>query len=201
MQNTVTETNFLNKLRESTAIAHAALEALPVSESILKEDVSNEEYAHYLALMYDVVKDSEENIFPALQLYIPDITERKKTHLIEADLKKMGIDVTENQKPVSAGLGNPSAAYAMGILYVIEGSTLGGRVILKNISRALGYTEDSGAAYFSGYGNFTGSRWKSFLAGLSGFEAETGAGSEIIAGANYAFGAIHRHLVNNGNDK
>lgn len=199
MENTTTEINFLQNLRQSTAKAHTALEALPVSESILKDGVTNAEYAHYLTLMHDVVKDAEENIFPALERYVNDINERNKAHLIEADLQKLGALKTGMQKPVSAGLQNPTAGFAMGILYVIEGSSLGGRVILKNIAKNLDHTETSGAAYFSGYGTETGSRWKAFLSDLSDFENQNSAGNEIIAGANYAFEAIHKHFSDNSN--
>jgi heme oxygenase len=72
-------------------------------------------------------------------------------------------------------------------------------VILKNITGALGHNADSGAAYFSGYGNKTGSHWKTFLDALLQFETENNAGEEIIAGANFAFEAIHAHFKNGAN--
>jgi len=82
----------------------------------------------------------------------------------------------------------------MGILYVIEGSTLGGRVIYKNIHQNLELDADSGAAYFSGYGELTEPLWKGFMAELVAYEQINNTGDEIIAGANHAFNAIHKHF-------
>jgi len=194
MNDTATTATFLDNLRSATQQPHTALEALPLSASILKPDVTNAEYARYLMLMRDVVKDAEENIFPALNQYIPELGLRNKTPFIEADLATLGSALPDYTKVLTADNSSFSAAFAMGILYVIEGSSLGGRVILKNISTALGHNADSGAAYFSGYGNQTGTHWKSFLAALIQFELENNAGEEIIAGANFAFKAIHAHL-------
>jgi heme oxygenase (biliverdin-IX-beta and delta-forming) len=199
MSDTTTATTFLDNLRNATQQSHTALEALPLSASILKPDVTNAEYAKYLTLMHDVVKDAEENIFPALSPYVSGLDLRNKTHFIEADLATLGSPATDYKKVFTADNDRFSSAFAMGILYVIEGSSLGGRVILKNITGALGHNAESGAAYFSGYGNQTGSHWKSFLAELIQFEAENNAGDEIIAGANFAFDTIHAHFSNSAN--
>lgn len=85
----------------------------------------------------------------------------------------------------------------MGIMYVVEGSTLGGRFILKNVQENLGYNEEKGASYFSGYGNKTGSFWKKYLNSLTEFESKTNSQEEIIEGADYAFRVIGKHLSEN----
>ncbi|WP_116787967.1 biliverdin-producing heme oxygenase [Flavobacterium psychrotrophum] len=194
MNNTVSAPTFLENLRSLTSESHVALEALPVSESILKPDVTDVEYGHYLTIMRDVVKDAEENIFPITATVITDLDSRNKTHLIEADLTAVGAVVTDAEKPLSDGIENLTLPFALGVLYVIEGSTLGGRVILKNINGVLGHDAEKGAAYFSGYGGQTGSRWKAFLDQFTAYEAANNAGEEIIAGANYAYNAINRHF-------
>ncbi|MFD2603580.1 biliverdin-producing heme oxygenase [Flavobacterium suzhouense] len=185
---------FLENLRKATSQSHTNLEALPISSSIMNPKVTNTEYALYLDLMHDVVKDAEENIFPALKDIVIDLDERNKAHLLEDDLKTLGLAKKDVVNPLSDSLKNPSKAFAMGIFYVIEGSSLGGRVILKNINAALGHDIENGAAYFGGYGGQTGSYWKNFLAQLTQYEAETNAGDEIIAGADYAFNAISNHF-------
>lgn len=198
MTNTTTSLSFLDNLRSATAHSHTNLEALPISASIMNPDVTNREYALYLNLMHDVVKDAEDNIFPALNTIVTDLSDRNKSHLLEQDLKTLGI--TKNGiavKPLSNTQKLFSPAFALGIMYVIEGSSLGGRVILKNINAALGHDIDSGAAYFSGYGGQTGSYWKNFLGMLANYEAEHNNANEIIAGADYAFIAISEHFKNN----
>jgi len=195
--NTTTIPSFLDNLRTATSQSHINLEALPISASIMNPEVTNSEYALYLRLMYDVVKDAEDNIFPAVASVITDLEERNKAYLLEKDLKALGNFTENSSKPVSGSLNNPSMAFALGIMYVIEGSSLGGRVILKNINAALGHDIENGAAYFGGYGGQTGSYWKNFLGMLTEYETENNNADEIIAGADYAFNAISRHFSEN----
>lgn len=196
--NTVITPSFLDNLRSTTAPSHTSLEALPISASIMNPKVTNSEYALYLDLMHDVVKDAEENIFPALANIVTDLKDRNKNHLLEQDLKTLGHTKKNTEaKPLSESLENPSKAFAMGIFYVIEGSSLGGRVILKNINAALGHDIENGASYFGGYAGQTGSYWKNFLGQLTQYEAENNNADEIIAGANYAFNAISSHFTEN----
>lgn len=183
---------FLEQLRATTSVSHKNLESLPVSASILSPQVTREEYANYLSLMHDAVKSTETCIFPKLTAIVPDIENRRKLPSIEADLNVLGFK-KENFEPIF-GHENQSTGFALGIFYVIEGSSLGGRFILKNIEQVLGYNENNGAVYFGGYGNKTGSRWKNFLNCMTAYEAANDCGDEIIAGANFAFGAIHEHF-------
>lgn len=193
MDNVIVDT-FLDRLRKSTAVPHTQLEELPVSKSIMKPDVSPAEYITYLSLMHDVVKDAETNVFPALSAIVTDMEERNKTILIENDLKGLGHSKS-GYKTLFENVQDYSNAFKLGIFYVIEGSSLGGRVILKNISAVLGYDETNGASYFSGYGNQTGSHWKSFLSTLVQYEDENNAEDEIIAGADFAFRTIAKHFT------
>lgn len=194
MDEIVTTATFLENLRSATAQSHTNLEALPISASIMNPEVTNAEYALYLNLMHDVVKDAEKNIFPAISEIVTDLNDRNKTHLLEQDLKSLGVVKDRDIKPLSESLSAPSKGFAMGIFYVIEGSSLGGRVILKNINTVLGHDIENGAAYFGGYGGQTGSYWKNFLSMLTQYEAENNNADEIIAGADYAFNAISRHF-------
>lgn len=193
----VEDINFPERLKRITSEAHVNLEKLPISVSIVSPDVTKEQYAHYLNLMHDVVKDAEENIFGKLDGIIDNIPERKKSHLLEKDLEVLGYQKESYLTPISAELKNISIPFALGVMYVIEGSTLGGRFILKNINNTLGYLENEGASYFAGYGNTTGSQWKNFMSQLARYEAETKNDVEIIEGANFAFNAINRHFTAN----
>lgn len=189
---TLTET-FLGRLRNTTAQSHTNLEELPVSKSIMNPEVTYAEYALYLTLMHDVVKDTEQNIYPLISDIVPGLEDYRKTGFIESDLATLGKKKSGFVPVISEGR-EITTAFALGIVYVIEGSSLGGRVILKNINDALGHDADNGAKYFAGYGNTTGSHWKNFLNILTGYEAENNCGEEIIAGADYAFTTIAKHF-------
>jgi len=188
--------SFLNNLRTKTAESHKELEALPISKSIVDPKITIEEYALYLSLMHDVVQDLEENIYPILSGVISDLNERKKAHLILNDLRNIGIEKKQLSFPLK-NASEISVPFAMGMMYVVEGSTLGGRFILKNIQESLNFNEENGASYFSGYGNKTGSFWKNYLNSLTHFETQNNSEEEIIAGADYAFRVIGKHLSKN----
>lgn len=198
MNNTLSAPLFLEKLRTATSQAHTNLEDLPVSKSIMHPEVSNADYALYLSLMHDVVKDAEENIFPVVNKILPNLDVHPKANFLENDLTTLNaVKESHTVKPLSSGLSTFTPAFALGILYVIEGSSLGGRVILKNITAALGHDANNGAKYFAGYGGQTGSHWKNFLSQITAYQETTNTQDEIIAGANFAFIAISRHFSEN----
>ena len=51
----------------------------------------------------------------------------------------------------------------VGMLYVIEGSTLGGQLISKHLTKNLGITPETGGRFFGGYGENTSVLWLDFL--------------------------------------
>jgi len=56
-----------------------------------------------------------------------------------------------------------SVSQLFGTLYVVEGSTLGGQIISRLLNTHMGLTQDTGAAFFHGYGARTSAMWQSFL--------------------------------------
>ncbi|AWA29751.1 heme oxygenase [Flavobacterium magnum] len=189
---------FIQQLRTHTADSHNRLEALPVSKSVTSPNITKASYTRYLQLMGAVIQQTESTLFPMLAEVIPDIAERQKIPWIAADLDFLGAAQQAYPSPFSLEI--DSVAFAFGMMYVVEGSVLGGRYILKNIQQNLGYQEE-GVRYFSGYGNKTGGLWKQFLNALTAFEAQHGHGDEIISGADYAFTAIYDHLKKHSGDE
>jgi heme oxygenase len=58
--------------------------------------------------------------------------------------------------------------------------------------------EDS-TAYFSGYGEQTGTQWKKFMEHLSAYAVDQNCEDEIISGAVFAFNKTQEHFSNPGN--
>jgi heme oxygenase len=186
---------FFKRLKEETLPMHQALEQLPLSSSIASPTVTLADYKNYLLKMLPVVQDLEENLYPLLEATVPDIGQRRKLQLLLQDLSQLeevipGMPVL----PLTQTVQNVSIPFAMGILYVMEGSTLGGRFIGNNIQKNLGLTPENGATYFGGYGADTGLMWKHFLQNLDHFQSSHHAGEEIIQGANFAFTSIYNHF-------
>ena len=188
---TVSQVSFLDKLRLSTSPLHKQLESVPLSQVIVSPEITVQKYAEYLLVMEGIVKDVEAKVYPVISNFISDIDQRKKLSSIQDDLKVLGFSVLNEITAFDADFEIP---FALGIVYVMEGSTLGGRVILKNIEKQLGFNADNGAKYFSGYKENTGSLWKSFLFDMVQYEQQHDCADAIIEGANFAFGIIHKHF-------
>lgn len=187
---------FLTDIKTQTADSHKKLESLPISASILSPDMKIEDYIHYLSLMHDVHKNTEDVIYPMLAGVIDDLGQRKKKHLIEGDLQFLNYKKTDAAKVFDVS--GRSIPFALGIFYVIEGSSLGGRFILKNITANQRLSGGEGVSYFTGYGDTTGSYWKNFLNMFAEYEEHNNCSEDIIKGAVYAFDSIYNHFESRG---
>lgn len=184
---------FLNSLRTRTAVAHQLLEQHPVSSRITRPDIKRSGYLGYLQVMQRVVDEMERQLEPMLENELPDFGARKKATLLQSDLYDLQAD--DNVFPAFRfSIPDESVAYAWGAFYVLEGSSLGGRVILKSLPAALDVTEQRGARYFAGYGKSTGPMWQQFLKGLEAFAQKTDEPSLIVKGAEDTFTLILQHF-------
>jgi heme oxygenase len=119
------------------------------------------------------------------------LEERRKLYQIQADLKDLGVTLLtpihyENLTTLESG---DLLARFWGMLYVIEGSTLGGRVIAKNLKKTLNLSDEFGARFFSGYGSNTGQMWKNFLSALDDAQPALNY-SQVIDSADLTFKVI-----------
>lgn len=117
---------------------------------------------------------------------------RHKLPLLERDLRALGV------RPCPALPAAPAtddAAAALGALYVLEGASLGGRIIHRRVAGALGVTPEHGAAYYHGYGDLTGPRWKEFGHAVARFAEDTGCAHGVVAGAVDCFAALEAWLA------
>lgn len=149
-------------VKESTQPLHSETERLlfPKLSSIQSAD----DYAVILKMFYGYYLPLEEKIQQHITAsLLADVHERRNAGAALHDLKSIG--KFETNLPLCSHLPSiKNAAQAFGALYVLEGSTLGGKMIakmlLKNTSFPL--TENS-VTFFAGYKEETGNKWKTFL--------------------------------------
>jgi len=80
---------------------------------------------------------------------------------------------------------------ALGSLYVIEGSKLGGRFILNDLSARLGPRIEGATSFFEGHGAQMGRVWNSFIGSLDKFfYREPNQFSTVCSGALATFTAL-----------
>ncbi len=104
---------------------------------------------------------------------------RRRLAKLDADLAHLGLGtVSALPAPPAPRFHHPDMA--LGALYVLEGSTLGGRVIGRRIA-ALHGLETDGLAYYRAHGPATGAMWTAFRARL-----ETAQDAAALTGAAVA---------------
>lgn len=176
-------------LKSATAGHHARVEAAMPS---LDQLATPEGYATALRALHGFHAAWEPAIWRT-----PGVAEagmdggRRKLPLLRADLRALGIEPCETAPEARI----PDAAHALGALYVLEGATLGGRIIHRRVAGALGVTPEHGAAYYGGYGDDTGERWKAFGRAVTRFAEETGDGARVVEGAVACFAALEAWLA------
>ncbi|MEO5589159.1 MAG: biliverdin-producing heme oxygenase [Gemmatimonadaceae bacterium] len=181
-------------VRSATAEAHAELEGtLPLMDLAL----TLSQYRAIVGRFLGFIEPLEESVWAVRGISATGLVEdqRRKAYLLRTDLGRLGLrDAEIHAVPRATHLPRiESVPAAMGALYVTEGSTLGGQLIKRHLMTTLGVERDSGAAYFSGYGQLTGRRWKEFLAALENIE-QTDA-DKVVASAVETFACLGMWLT------
>ena len=146
------------QLKENLADVHQSTEKKMIVA--LKKIETKEDYIQMLNWLYGFNAPIEALIRQQLtEENFPGITRRSRTEYILWDIRESGVAAPEpetcEQLPVI-----DSFHSALGALYVLEGSTLGGRIIAGMISRSLESIKS--LSYFNGYGAETGNMWNAF---------------------------------------
>ncbi len=165
------------KLREATHPSHMAVEN---KMGLLKPEITQAQYKDILTLFYRFHKTFEEHLrlIPsnhATEFYLKDRTK------LEGLIKDLG---NQNQDPI----GIPqlkNEAELWGALYVIEGSSLGGQMIVKHFSKKF---PEMPHHFFAGYGKNTGPMWQGFLKELSLLDESWD--QDVIEGAKKTFQSL-----------
>lgn len=172
--------DILHQLRAETRPYHEALEQNSFNQALGAGTLTPALTAWFLAKMYGFLVPYEARVRqhswpPAWQ-----VADRYRAHLILQDLPP---DTDPAALPLCPAMPPlDSWAQLLGAMYVMEGSTLGGQVI----SRQLAKSNIAPHTYFSGYGKQTGPMWQSFCQ-LLREEAPKTNQDEIVLSASRTF--------------
>jgi heme oxygenase len=193
---TATTVSLAVTLRRATADIHQAVEQLPIMTRLTSPTVTRDDYLDYLRVLADVYAALEATLLASLGKELRhELGLRRKLPAILDDLASHG------RSHVPQGLANivPEETGApLGGIYVLEGATLGGRVIAKHLRRCLGPALGP-TAFLDFYGQEASASWKRFTGILDRLAAEgllDPAG--VVSGARATFSLVYRIL---GNDQ
>jgi heme oxygenase len=178
-------------LKEETAVEHQALED---QLDLMRAGLTREHYIETLQHFLGYVEPYER----ALQQFAPAgledlVKPRLRSSQLVADLLQLGV----SPAAIDAVPRHPSfddmrsKARWFGRFYVMEGSTLGGRVLGPHVARQLNLAPGAGNTYFLGHGTQTGPMWKAFRERMiAALDANEHAGA--IAAARDCFADLGR---------
>lgn len=177
----------ITALREATTEAHNRLEAdIDLFGRVSEPDSRRDMVARFHRL--------HASVEPAVEPWLADLPglefERRKRS------EEVGRDLTDLGGPSLAAPTSPpvgSLGEALGWWYVLEGSSLGGRVIHRTL---LGHGKDlRGLGFLLPYGSATGEWWRRFVEVLDEADRrDSAARSDILTGGVAGFRYAHEVL-------
>ncbi|MEU2349478.1 biliverdin-producing heme oxygenase [Modestobacter sp. NPDC049651] len=183
------DVDVLRRLRTETAAEHRAVED---TLDLLAPDLSPDRLVGALTRLHGFWAAAEAGLDGWAAEHPDDAAAvdwsgRRRTHLYAADLAALGA------VPASDGPQLPpvtSTDAALGRLYVLEGSTLGGQFIDRHLASLPQLAGAGGLAAFSPYGERTGAMWHGFRQATRDRVATGGDADEVVGAARETFTAL-----------
>ena len=152
----------------------------------LKKIESKKEYADLLKAFYGFYLPTEKMILRYINSsHLEDFPTRRKAEKLLNDIisiVEVSDDIQECQTiPEITGL-----AQAAGVMYVLEGSTLGGQIISKMLNTKLNLNNKS-LCFFSAYGDSTMQKWSEFTEFLNELTLDTSKENNLLTAAKDTF--------------
>lgn len=153
-------------LRESTAPAHTEIEKNRRLSLLTSSALDKESYRDVLARYYGFFRPIENALSESpFANVVPNLHERFKSAELTQDLLGLGLTAQDIEALPFATQLPPvqTRAQILGVMYVLEGSALGGMMIARGLTAHPWW---GGGSFFHSDGAAVSSRWKSYLAAL-----------------------------------
>lgn len=185
MQNAVpisaAEPSRARRLRARTHPIHERLDRAMMARAPF---ASRGRYGDFLRMQHAFHRDLDALYRdPHVAALLPDLAERRKLPLVEADLADLR---TEPGDGLPAAVPGEGIGAALGWLYVCEGSSLGAAFLLKD-AETLGFSAGFGARHLGAPEEGRGLRWRRFTQALDAIELTPDEEAEAEDGAVAAF--------------
>jgi heme oxygenase (biliverdin-IX-beta and delta-forming) len=185
------------RLRDETRDLHEAIERNAIAERLVATDVTIDDHrrmhvrlhAHHsptVAWLEGAIANTLPEVLPGLR----DLVAR-----LERDLEWLGVD-PRTIAPAPLGFEGQAAAGACGVVYVLEGSRLGGRIIARHLADRLELGPTSGAAFYAEDADGPRIRWPVLCDRLDTLAEDLGpdAADAMVSGARLAFASLDHWL-------
>lgn len=151
-------------LKHHTAAAHEALQTSSLIKRLLEPDLSWPEYRDLLSRYYGFL----EPLAPRLRAHAAGlpwaafVEPALRLDELQRDLQTAAV-APETLSRTDAGWLQPESPATAGVLYVLLGSTLGGKLISRALRQSLRLAPERGCAYFAAMTADQAGSWRHFL--------------------------------------
>jgi len=191
-------TAVMQHLKQATHEAHRDAERRPLMRAIAQGTIPRERFIAHLEQLLLVHRALEPRLEeaiagrPAWGGIVP--AERRRVPDLEADLGRLGGSLAPAPLPVTGEalrrIARAEAPSLLGMFYVVEGSTNGGRFLAKPVARALGLPAGERLRALDPYGEEQPVRWESFKAAMNAAAFTAAEMEQITAGACEMFARL-----------
>jgi heme oxygenase len=152
-----------SKLKFLTKSFHDSLETVPLSVELASATITKERYINYLKVLYAIHYKFENLIQNMEEWSSYDINPHKRSRLqlIKEDLTALDASTENILLEIDLHV-NWSFPVAVGVLYVLEGSTMGGQILSQRLSHLIGNDTLSATRYFQAYKDDTIILWSEY---------------------------------------
>jgi len=154
----------MQRLKAETKPFHDQVEGKAFSKKIMDGSLS---YAQYQELIFGnylfhcVIEEALQNVLSEEEQLKLNLSKRLKKAVLEEELTLMGFHLFDNSQLPEIKLND--FYEALGALYVMEGSTLGGAMIKKILMKNPTISQQAPLLFYGCYGEMIGKYWKDFV--------------------------------------
>jgi heme oxygenase len=186
-------------LRAATAAVHERLHRVPVFAALAAGEIGRADYVALLRRLYGFHMPMESAIDAALAE--APIAGRlqgwRRTDLLRRDLRELGVDEADIDalpllRGIVPGRGETAADEALGWLYVVEGSTLGGRMLARQLDSILSINSVAGRFFLLAGAGKDHISWHTVCRIIDEVGGEPVRLDAMIAAACFAFDCFER---------
>ena len=198
--------SLMDRLKTETRAAHADTESVPFNGRMISGQLPLQKYIAQLACLLEVHLALESTIeeshhqavrqiwredLAKVPLLRRDLAFFRHTGEVQIDSRARGA-ISDCVRDINL-LATVNPVALLGVLYVLEGSTLGGTILRKHLASAFGLEHD-GLAYYTPYGNLVMPHWQQFKSRMN--EANlNGADQQAVIDAAQATFAHIKHIL------
>lgn len=154
----------MNSIKQATIQLHEDVERVAYSGDIMQGRISLRGYNDLLAKNYLVYQDLEPAINDFLLKELPEMyASFSSNRLVDLEKDKQNID-EQWEAPVHQNndFSMDTVPYSLGVLYVLEGARLGGKVIAKALKRNAALSSKASFDFYEQKDIETPHRWRAF---------------------------------------